>query len=559
MRGGRALAALVLAASAALCVGNLRRASATVDEANHLHAGYRALAEGDFGWNEEHPPLAKMLAAAPLLALHPATRPVEAPPGGGPREPAQAREAFDAFAFRDNPPAERLFLLGRLPIVALGLGLCAAVGLVARARHGGAAGLLALALAAFDPNLLAHSGLVTTDVAVALFSFLAVVAFARALAARSLRADGMAGLALGLAQASKHTALLLYPILGVLALARSASSPRGTRLWPFRSLGVACALSFFVLWGCYGFQVGRLGFPPEKFSFLPEALGIRALALRWNEGSVPMPSFAWGVRYNVGFAHRGGWPAFFLGRTSEGGGFLAYYPVAFLVKTPLATLALLAAGLSLRGKWRLSLRRDGDLLFAAAAFFGTAVASRINLGIRHILPVYPFLFVLASRTAPAALEAAGRLGRASLATAGVGLVASTAGAFPHFLAYFHEGVGGAEGGRRILLDSNLDWGQDLIGLRDWLAENRVESVKLHYFGTAPPEAYGIAWQPMTDAERFAPGEGVFAVSAMSLANVRADARRFAWLLEREPDAKVGHTIWVWDLRPGRRGGEGRPR
>src|SRR5262249_28330362 len=148
-------------------------------------------------------------------------------------------------------------------------------------------------LAAFDPNFLAHSGLVTTDVAVALLSFLAVVAFTRALDARTWRADGLAGLALGFAEASKHTALLLYPILGLLAVARSASSPRGARLRPFQSLGVASLASLLLLWGCYGFQTGRLGFPAEKFSFLPEALGIRALALRWNEGSVPAPSYLW--------------------------------------------------------------------------------------------------------------------------------------------------------------------------------------------------------------------------------------------------------------------------
>ncbi|MGH7152148.1 MAG: hypothetical protein ACREIU_15690, partial [Planctomycetota bacterium] len=166
MRGGLLAAAPALA-FVLLCVGDLRRASATVDEANHLHAGYRALAKGDFTWNTEHPPLGKMLAALPLLAVSPRLRAEPPSQDVRRRDPARARETFDAFVFRDNGSPETLLLLGRLPVVALGLALCLAVGRVAQARHGDAAGLLALLLAALDPNLLAHAGLVTTDVIVA--------------------------------------------------------------------------------------------------------------------------------------------------------------------------------------------------------------------------------------------------------------------------------------------------------------------------------------------------------------------------------------------------------
>ncbi|MCI0585508.1 MAG: glycosyltransferase family 39 protein [Planctomycetes bacterium] len=551
------LAAAPALAFVLLCVGNLRRASATVDEANHLHAGYRALTEGDFTWNTEHPPLGKMLAALPLLAASPEVRADPPSVDVRRRDPARARETFDAFVFRDNGSPETLLLLGRLPVVALGLALCLAVGRVAQARHGGAAGLLALLLATLDPNLLAHSGLVTTDVIVALFSFLSVVLFSRALDRRAPRADAAAGLVLGLALASKHTALLLLPLLAVLALVRSLVSPRGSRMRPFLSLGVGYAAAFLVLWACHGFETGAPRFEPEKLDAVPRAAGLRSLALALNESPLPMPSYLWGLRYNVGFSRQGGWPAFFLGHDSAAGGFLAYYPVALAVKTPLGTLALLAASFALRGPLRLSLRRDGDLLLAASAFLAAAVFSRINIGLRHVLPVYPFLWVLASRVAPAALGSGRPTPRlAPLLAIGacvLALGASTLASFPRFLAYFNEAAGGAEGGRRILLDSNLDWGQGLIELRETLAARGIERVKLHYFGSAPPEAYGISWEPMTREEELGPAEGAFAVSVMSLANVRADPRRFAWLEEREPVAKVGHTIWLWDLR----GGSGR--
>ena len=550
------LAAAPALAFVLLCVGNLRRASATVDEANHLHAGYRALTEGDFTWNTEHPPLGKMLAALPLLATSPDVRPEPPSVDARRRDPARARESFDGFVFRDNGSPEKILLLGRLPVVAIGLALCLAVGRVAQMRYGGAAGLLALLLAALDPNLLAHSGLVTTDVIVALFAFLSVVLFSRALDRRTLRADAAAGAVLGLALASKHTALLLLPLLPVLALVRSLVSPRGSRMRPFLSLGVGYAAAFLVLWASYGFETGPPRFEPEKLDAVPRVAGLRSLARALNESPLPMPSYLWGVRYNVGFSRQGGWPAFFLGHDSAAGGFLAYYPVALAVKTPLGTLALLAASFALRGRFRLSLRRDGDLLLAATALLGAAVFSRINIGLRHVLPVYPFLWVLASRVAPAVLESSRRAPRLALGACVLALGTSTLASFPRFLSYFNEAAGGGEGGRRILLDSNLDWGQGLIELRETLAARGIERVKLHYFGSAPPEAYGISWQPMTREEELGPAEGAFAVSVMSLANVRSDPRRFAWLKEREPDVKVGHTIWLWDLRGGP-GGSGR--
>jgi predicted membrane-bound dolichyl-phosphate-mannose-protein mannosyltransferase len=263
-RGGAFVAAGV-ALYAALAITSMRTQSATFDEGSHLPAGYTYLKLGDHRLNPEHPPLVKTLAALPLLFMDVTIKPDD--------EAWALRRQWEfgkRFLYRWND-ADRLLFWGRLPVVALGALLGVSVFLWARHRYGQRAASLALFLCVLSPDVLAHGQLVTTDVGIALFMFLSVIAFDAASRRVSAGRVALAGLAAGAAFATKFSAVLLLPILASLALvAVVAPQPmtlalpgRGPREVAHRTArGVAMAgvlaaiavLSLLVVWGSYGFR-----------------------------------------------------------------------------------------------------------------------------------------------------------------------------------------------------------------------------------------------------------------------------------------------------------------
>jgi hypothetical protein len=255
-------------------------------------------------------------------------------------------------------------------------------------------------------------------------------------------------------------------------------------------------------------------------------------------------------------AERGN-PAFLMGQYSTTGWWY-YFPVAFFIKTPLPTLLLLALALALtlhRRTWRAEMW----LLLPVAIYLVVLMGSSLNIGYRHLLPILPLLFVYVSKIASCNLQSA--ICNLQYLAAGI-LVAWQAFAalsiYPHYLAYFNEIVGGPENGYRYLVDSNLDWGQDLPALRDYLNQEGIDQVYLSWFGPARPERYGIRYQPLPGfplyqgaAETFAfnpyqPAPGLYAISATNLQGVPlADHDTFAWFREQEPLAQPGYSIFIY--------------
>ena len=181
--------------------------------------------------------------------------------------------------------------------------------------------------------------------------------------------------------------------------------------------------------------------------------------------------------------------AYLLGQISQDG-FWSYFPIAFAVKTPLPTLLLLVAA---TGMWLLKRRRisvDYWLLLPALIYFSLAVLSRFNIGIRHILPIYPFLFVLLGGVTQQLWQDGSRGMRAGLLVLGLWYLGASLSIYPRYLAYFNELAGGPKNGHKVLLDSNLDWGQDLKGLKHWMDSNKVQRIQMLYFGIGYPE---ILW------------------------------------------------------------------
>jgi hypothetical protein len=563
-RRGRdaAILAAGLALLAVLGVTSLRTKSAIYDEPVHFTAGYAAARFGEIRFNPDHPPLVATLAALPLLAMDVRFR--EDDPAWAMGRPYEVGRRF-LYRWNDG---DRLLARGRCVILALAAVLAALVFRWTRALWGSAAATLALLLAVTSPDVLAHGQLVTTDLGAALFIFATVAAFERVAARVTIGRVVVAGLALGAALATKFSALILLPVLAVLALAVAlrreplAAGPRtlpgfGARLAALAAaLLVMAAIALAVVWSVYRFRYAastdarvEAAIPWDRLR-PEEPAGSLIDGLR---GAKLLPEgYLWGfVRF---FEHQEARPSFLLGTRSDRG-FAAFFPVSFAVKTPVALLALLALSAVLAARGR---RRREDLFLAVPILFYAAVSLTrgINIGHRHLLPLYPFLFVAAAR---AGAWAAREWPRRTPAAAVALLAAWHAGAalwiHPHYLAYFNEAVGGPSRGYRILVDSSLDWGQDLRGLRPYMEARGIPRVKLSYFGTADPAYYGIAadllpgylaW-PRETVRSFAPGD-VLAVSATNLQGIYLDPadRPMMERLRREPPVgSVGYSILIF--------------
>ena len=543
----------VLAAGLALLfvlgLTSLRSKSAIYDEPVHITAGYAAARFGEVRFNPDHPPLVATMAAAPLLFED-----VRFPADDPAWVMGRPYEVGRRFLYRWND-GDRLLIRGRAVILCLAAALAALVFFWTRALWGSAAAALALLLAVTSPDVLAHGQVVTTDLGATLFIFATVAAFERVTRRVTAGRVVVAGLALGAAFATKFSALILLPVLAALAVVVALRVKDRLRVLA----GVLAAMgvvAFVLLWSAYRFRYAastdprieaaipwdRLR-PEEPVASLVDGLRLTHLL---PEG------YLWGfVRF---FEHQESRSSFLLGERSDHG-FAAFFPVSFAVKTPLGLLGLLAvsAVLAARG---LRKREDAFLWIPILLYAAVSLTRGINIGHRHLLPLYPFLFVLAGRAAAWAVREWPRRAPAMLVA---GLAAWQAGAalwiHPHYLAYFNELAGGPSRGYRVLVDSSLDWGQDLKGLKPYMQAHGIPRVKLSYFGTADPAYYGIDADllpsylplPRKTERAFGPGD-VLAVSATNLAGVYlqpADRPMMERLRQEKPVGSVGYSILIF--------------
>jgi hypothetical protein len=486
---------------------SLARDSAAFDETAHLGAGISYLETGDFRLNPEHPPLVKMLAAAPLKVLQRGGGDYDSPQWNGTPSTAgderrsHAEEWGFGFEFINGSvasaarrdPATRL-TPARLTILALGLLLALVVYAWARALYGPAAGLLALALAVTCPTLLAHARLVTTDVPAALGFIGTSWLVWRWISAPSWRRALATGAALGASLLFKFSCTLLAPIVVVLA-ALAVFTGRLDVKRAAAGVALIAATAYLTLWAGYGFRYAASpdpGYVLEWHDLEADFPTSPPIVFAREHGILP-EAYLFGLAFAQSQSQ--GRVAFLDGEQSLAGWY-RYFPEAFLMKTPLAftvlALWVLAAGLRrTRGK-----SFDGwCVALPALVFAALAVQSRFNIGHRHLTPIYPFVCLA---IAPAASWLEERSARAVVVAA---LVASCFVSFvlatPRYLSYFNVVAGGPRGATEHFVDSNIDWGQDLIRLKRWMSEHGVAEVDLAYFGTADPRAYGISFRKVT--------------------------------------------------------------
>ena len=560
-----------------LTVTSYDRESATVDEPQHLVGGYIAWKLHDYRVAPEHPPLLRMWAALPLLAttgIKLDTNNVHWLSGD------QWRFCRD-FLFQDND-ADRLLFRARFMIALLGVLLGILVFCWAHELFGFWTAAIILGLFSTEPNLLAHSGLVTTDLGAACFIFGAVYFCWRC--ARHLTFSNLVGLAgfFVLAILSKYSALLLGPILLVLLSVR-AFKPTP---WPTSktrildsSIGrtavvallfvVLFLVSYAALWAAYDFRYAptSAGTKQAEFVMTEDAARYRLHltgVMQWLDSRQLLPNACTRGLASIG-VNASQRPAYLLGQTSTGGWWY-YFPMAFLIKTPVTILFLAFVGFALFVmQWKTAWLDALFVLFPPLVFFVVAMAGHLNIGLRHILPVYPFVLLLAGKSLDSLLsprKSSTSMGwrRAVLAGICAAQIAEFASVAPHYLAFFNLSAGGPRHGAEYLVDSNLDWGQDLKLLKQWMTQHDVRHINLSYFGVAEPSYYGIRYTPLPGAPYYDPNRitmpqlpGYVAVSATNLRGAYLSdfaKRLYAPLRKMQPAAVLGYSIYVyWIERP----------
>jgi len=513
------IAALLLAVAVAVAAVAGFGDGPTYDEGVHVLSGLTALRTGDFRLNPEHPPLVKLWASLPLALRGTPIPPADAPGWTDGDTYLLARGWLSEQV--DGVSAVRL---ARVPMLLVLAGFLALVFTSVRTVLGPRAALLALAAAALDPLVLGHGRLVTTDVAAALAIQGTLVAFSSFLGRPTLERGLLFGLAVGVASVTKFSWLLSVPALAAMGLvwlarrprervggggdASSPSSPslRGRLLLLGAAAAGAATVAGASIWAAYGFRFepyrGRdaatavlrsdanAGGEPAK----SRAEGWRIVREDWATGRTRDGALVLAVDrarelralpepYLFGLAYVDRWSrhrtAFLRGELSTQG-WASYFPVAFAVKTPVATLLLLVLGVVALAVRRTAIRPEGRLLFLGMAVFavswlGVAVAGNLDIGLRHLLPAYPFLFAVTG--AAAALAVPGRARRAVGALLGL-LVVESLLSFPNHLGHFNVVAGGSGRGREWLADSNVDWGQDLLRLRTWCDARASRSVRV---------------------------------------------------------------------------------
>lgn len=490
--------------------------SQIIDEGAHLTAGYSYLINKNVVLNLEHPPLVKILAAFFVWPLDPRF----------PFTDLANTNQWDIagkFFYDIGNNAEAMLFFGRLPTMLFSLLLGWLVFIWAKKIGNVYTGLLALALYAFDPNILAHSRYITTDIAISLCFTATLFFLAKYISKPSKYNLAALAVCFALAQITKFSALLLFPfILIVLIYAKTKF------INILKVLSVLVIISSIVILLAY------------FFNLVPYYDGL--IALREHE--------------------RGGHFSYLLGQFDDHG-FLYYFPVAFLVKTPLPLLVLLMTATiiflitALRFYRYLPPRPFFKRIFKTLRnitvekwiiisfpifYFAAAMYNHLNIGIRHLLPIYPFLYIFLAVTLFSINFKNIYIKIFSLLLIAFFLIESFI-VYPNYLSYFSLLIGGTPQGHKYLLDSNLDWGQDLKKLKKYLDENNIkEPIYLSYFGKASPDYYGINYLPLPENQM--PESYI----AMSIQYIESTDAKNQYLFDIKPKAVIGKSIYLFHIQ-----------
>lgn len=521
----------------------------THDEYWHIPAGLWNATHGQFHYENLNPPLPRVLSAIPLIAAGAKT--------GKVADDVDKETRADEFVAANKDRYSWLVSVARIPSIILSLTTAWVLATWALELFGPGAAVVSAVLWCFSPNVLGNASLVTSDAPAALAMLLVIRASWKYAERPTWRGALFLGLWLGIAQLVKFTCLLALPMtLGVWWIARfrhQATSVQ-SRLETTKQWATLLLLSLLTINAGYLFS--GTGRPLNEYRFQSQSvIGIQQ-AIAWQSMPVLLPA-----DYLEGIDHQRKvmeqpHPVFLNSKWSFEG-FRSYFLHTWWYKTPHATQILTALGLLCvlwpkreRRQWRIQF----TILLPVCFLLLIASLSHMQLGHRYLLPVFPFAYLFASQVASVGKRSFGVPQTAAIAAV-VGLGWNLE-CHPHYLSYFNELSGGPKTAQKLLLDSNLDWGQDLFELRTFVGENNVEDLRLAYFGMVNPVDLGIPYSlPHNDSLR--PGWHAISVNfvqggphTIRHPDGRHDAVRFntfGWFRLFEPKARIGHSMLVYNL------------
>lgn len=604
---------------------SVQHKSASVDELSHLATGLYSLKTGDFRMNRTAPPLQNIVCAIPVLFTHDVNLNYENESwrkgiwnGSGDRLLEANLNAF-----------HQLLMTGRLGSIFLSCLLCFVVYLWSKELWGAIPALGVLLVTAFEPNLMAHGRLTTTDTAPALCFVLTGYTLWRFYHKPSGLFLLCTGICIGLACYAKHSGIVLLPAIFayLIFLSYTYSQNKNSHLTikpikdlkregegstktevktnrfrqfftkamiPIKHMVLLSVTGLIVIWVGYGFEIGdsihEQRNPNQSYIWSGIEVPLRTLiymlgydgAAVINSTDPSQPLWLFLRQYLPMFSH---WEGYFANRAHLANGHLgyfmgdlssygwkSYYPVLFLIKTPTGLLALMALGGILLATQKVKLHNRAwitlipiPLLYSfVIIFFNTA-----NIGYRHALLVIPFLLILfagasfrfivdcikqlsSKQREREEINAQSKLVCFSV----VGMVcfcvilqlASVFSQYPHYLSYFNSIIGGPHYGHYYAVDSNLDWGQDILYIKDYIDENNIAEPRLLYFG--PPtllDAYDVQHSDARKLSAF--DSGTYIISASVLHGIGAGKLlpRMSLFLSREPDDYITPAVFVYHI------------
>jgi len=578
------IAAILLIFVFSISLLSMKDDSLTMDELAHLPAGYSYLSQKDMRLNPEHPPLIKDLSAIPLLFIKGIKFPSQIDAW---KKDVNGQWVFgNHFLFKSGNPVDKMIFWGRIPMILVLILLGFFIFKWVKEVYGNRASLLALFLFSFSPTFLAHGRLVTTDVGAATAYFIATYYFLKVLKEPSKKNIIFSGISFGLAQLAKFTVIILIPFFVFVAFV----------WWIFKSkkflqtlkiLILVFVVGYILIWPVYLYHVWN--YPLEKQISDIEALlpgreipilgkmikGLPKLTevlifLAKNPILRPYSYYLTGLSLVI-FRGMGGHTTYFLGEVSAAG-WKNFFPFSYVVKEPLVfhiltIVALIWASLKIKEPfWKRPFKRISDWiknhfvefssLVLILIYWGFSLSTPLTLGVRHLLPVFPFTFLLIAGAINSLLKPPYlKIKYSVLAILIFWQAISVIKIYPHFLSYFNEIVG-TKNGYLYTVDSNLDWGQDLKRLKKWVEENKIDKIYIDYFGGADVEYYFgqkyMRWWGTRDEKEFEK-PNYFAISASFLQGGRGLPVEgfnqpwgyYLWLNSFKPVTRIGYSIFIF--------------
>jgi len=588
------IAAILLTITFILSVFSIKNMSLTMDELAHLPAGYSYLTQKDYRMNPEHPPLVKDLSAVPLLFMHlnfPKDHPSWTEKGKD-----QVNEQWwfgNQFLFHSGNNADKVIFFARLPMILLLLLLGWLIFYWAKKLGGNSVGLLSLFIFCFSPTFIAHGRIVTTDVGAALGSVLATYFYLKFLKNPKKSNIILAGISLGIALLLKFSCAVLVPFFILITLIYALlPKEKFSFKFAFKSLlkyalsfALICVIAALVIWPVYEYHL--INYPIEKqikdseiilHSNPHQSLSKLDIEMIKNPLLRPYSYYALGVLM-ASQREAGGNTTYFLGNIS-GKSWWYYFPVVYLLKIPIAfhLLELLALAYiifvvvkSTLSKKLLLLIRDFvkkhftefSMLIFIAIYWYISMTGNLNIGIRHIMPTLPFIYILVCLTIKKSIDNASlnkKIKSGIILSLLVLVILYALPAFltfPNYISYFNILAGGPKQGYKYVVDSNYDWGQDLKRLNKWVNENKVSKIYVDYFGGADVKYYlkdkYQPWDGRLKTQKDFPKGNYLAVSATLLQGGRGKPTKeyggpsgyYNWLNKFKPVARAGNSIFIY--------------